>query len=91
MKLYQRDIDRQALLRLFLASMASTPAKATINSLPEEMLEKIAQHIEYLLECFECEDQRPTLRSFSLVCKNWLRVSRRVARAVNVVVTIVLG
>jgi hypothetical protein len=64
--------------------MASTAAAATIDSLPEELLEKIARHIEYPLERYKSEDQRPTLRSFSLVCKNWLKVSRRVARAVNV-------
>lgn len=64
--------------------MASTPAAATIDSLPEELVEKIAQHVEYPLVRFEAEEHRPTLSSFSLVCKNWLKVSRRVARAVNV-------
>lgn len=71
MKFFSVNIHRRVLLKLFLALMASTPAAATIDSLPEELLEKIAQHVEYPLEQYESEEQRPTLKSFSLVCRNW--------------------
>jgi hypothetical protein len=50
-----------------------------------ELVEKIARHVEEPLEVFEAEARRPTLRTFSLVCRSWYDISRRVARNVNIV------